>query len=216
MASHQTLQATKREESGTSHSKQLRRDGIVPAVVYGSKQRNYSIQVSARDFSGLLRHSSSENFLVDLQIEGAEEKSKLAIVQDVQHNPLSGDIIHIDFHAVREDETIHANVPIELHGEPEGVKQGGILEHLLRSIEVHCRPADLPEKLVHEISEIEMDQSVHVSDLALPDGVSTSMDGDVVVALVAESRATVAAGIGEEEEGEEEGGEEEEGEEGEG
>lgn len=209
MASHQTLQATKRDESGSAHSNRLRREGIVPAVVYGSEQRNYSIQIKNKDFSQILRQSSSENFLVNLEIEGADEKSKLAMVQDVQHNPLSGAVIHIDFHAVREDEILHAHVPIELHGEPVGVKEGGILEHMLRSIEVHCRPADLPEKIVHEIGELGLDESIHVSDLAFPDAVTTPMDGEIVVALCAESRAAVAAGT---EEGEEEVAEGEEGE----
>lgn len=217
MASHQILQASKRDESGSAHSRRLRREGIVPAVVYGAQQRNYSVQVKSKDFAHVMRQSNSENFLVNLEIEGAEEKSKLAMVQDIQHNPINGDIIHIDFHAVREDDTLHAHVPVELHGEPAGVKQGGILEHLLRTIEVHCLPADLPDKIEHEISDLELDHSIHVSDLAIPDGVTTPMDGDVVVALVAESRAAVAAGTEEEEEAAEgeEGDGEDEGEDGE-
>ncbi len=195
MASHETLQATKREQAGTGVAKKLRRDGIIPAIIYGADQDNYAIQLKSNDFGDLLRRSTSDNFLVNLEIEGAKEKTKLAMVQEVQIKPLTGAIIHVDFHAVKEDQTLTAQVPIELSGEPEGVKTGGILEHQLRSIEVHCRPADLPEKIEADISHLELDDALHVSDLAFPEGVETLMDGGVVVAMVAASRAAVSGGI---------------------
>ncbi|MCF6311522.1 MAG: 50S ribosomal protein L25 [Verrucomicrobiales bacterium] len=194
MASHQTLQATKREQAGTGVAKKLRRDGIIPAIIYGADQDNYTIQLKSKDFGDLLKRSTSDNFLVNLEIEGAKEKTKLAMVQEVQIKPLTGAVIHVDFHAVKEDQVLSAHLPIELTGEPEGVKTGGILEHLLRSIEVHCRPADLPEKLVVDISYLELDQALHVSDLPFPDGVEVTMDGGVVVAMVAASRAAVSDG----------------------
>ncbi|MFK5924315.1 MAG: 50S ribosomal protein L25 [Verrucomicrobiota bacterium] len=195
MASHETLQATKREQAGTGVAKKLRRDGIIPAIIYGADQDNYAIQLKSNDFGDLLRRSTSDNFLVNLEIEGAKEKTKLAMVQEVQIKPLTGAIIHVDFHAVKEDQTLTAQVPIELSGEPEGVKTGGILEHQLRSIEVHCRPADLPEKIEADISHLELDDALHVSDLAFPEGVEILMDGGVVVAMVAASRAAVSGGV---------------------
>lgn len=195
MASHETLQATKREQAGTGVAKKLRRDGIIPAIIYGADQDNYAIQLKSNDFGDLLRRSTSDNFLVNLEIEGAKEKTKLAMVQEVQIKPLTGAVIHVDFHAVKEDQTLTAQVPIELSGEPEGVKTGGILEHQLRSIEVHCRPADLPEKIEADISHLELDDALHVSDLAFPEGVEILMDGGVVVAMVAASRAAVSGGV---------------------
>ncbi|MCB1086472.1 MAG: 50S ribosomal protein L25 [Verrucomicrobiae bacterium] len=193
MSSHQTLKANKRETSGTTASKRLRREGIVPAVIYGSQQRTYAVQVDAKEFSELLRQQSSDNFLINLEIEGAQEKSKLVMVQAVEHNPLSGAVTHIDFHAVKEDETIHANIPIELQGTPAGAKEGGLVEHQIHSIEVFCRPADLPEKLEMDITSLGLGQSLHVRDLVLPKGVETHMDGDVVVVIVTEPRVAVAA-----------------------
>lgn len=133
---------------------------------------------------------------MNLEIEGAQEKTKLAMVQDIQHDPLSGSVTHVDFHAVREDETVHAHIPIELTGSPAGVKLGGLLEHLIHSIEIHCRPADLPEKISHDVSGLEVGQGIHVRDLVFPDGVTSPMDGEVLVAIVAESRAAVSAGAG--------------------
>ncbi len=192
MASHETLQATKREQAGTGVAKKLRRDGIIPAIIYGADQDNYTIQLKSKDFRDLLKRSTSDNFLVNLEIEGAKEKTKLAMVQEVQIKPLTGAVIHVDFHAVKEDQILSAQLPIELTGEPEGVKTGGILEHQLRSIEVHCRPADLPEKIVIDVTHLELDAALHVSDLPFPDGVEITMDGGVVVATVAASRAAVS------------------------
>lgn len=188
MANHPILKANKREVSGSSASRRLRREGVVPGVIYGSTQDNYSIQVDARDFSDLLKGTSSANFLVDLQIAEAKEKSKLAMVQAVQQDPLSGALVHIDFHAVKEDELVHANVPIQLLGECAGVKEGGVLDHQLHDIDIQCRPADLPDHLELDVSGLGLGQAAHISDLKLPEGVETHLDGDVVVALVSEPR----------------------------
>jgi len=208
MASHETLQATKREQSGTGVAKKLRRKGIIPAIIYGADQDNYAIQLKSNDFRDLLKRSNSENFLVNLEIEGAKEKSKLAMVQEVQTRALTGDIFHVDFHAVKEDQILTAQLPIELLGDAVGEKSGGVLDHQLRSIEIHCRPADLPEKIEIDVSNIDLDEAVHVSDLKFPDGVETSVDGGVVVALVAapkviaEAEPVVEEGEGEAAEGE--------------
>ncbi|MDF1752609.1 MAG: 50S ribosomal protein L25 [Verrucomicrobiales bacterium] len=193
MAEQATLPAEKREANGTSASKRLRREGTVPAVVYGSKQRAYMIQVKESAFSEIFRKQASDNFLVNLEIEGAEEKSKLAFVQDVQRNPLTGGFVHLDFRAVLDDEIISADVPISLEGESLGVKGGGLLEHLLHSIEIQCKPGDLPEVIVHDVSDLNVGQSVKVGELKFPEGVTTKMDPDVLVGLVAKSRASISA-----------------------
>ncbi len=185
MAFQETLQATKRDEAGTAVAKKLRREGIIPAIIYGADQDNYAIQLKSNDFRNLLKRSSSDNFLVNLEITGAKEKSKLAMVQEVQTRALTGEIFHVDFHAVKEDQILTANLPIDLTGEPEGVKLGGVLDHQLRSIEIQCRPADLPDNIEIDVSHLELDGAVHVSDLAFPEGVETLMEEDVVIALVA-------------------------------
>lgn len=192
MARHQTLHAEKRELKGSSASKRLRKEGIVPAVVYGSSQREYMIQLNSKSFSDVARQQSSENFLVDLEIEGANEKRKLAIVQDIQRDPLTGTLVHVDFRAVSENETVNATIPIRLLGESRGVKNGGLLEHLLHSLEVYCRPNDLPESIDHDISGMRIGHNLKVSELQFPEGVETKMDGEVLVALVTKSRTSLA------------------------
>ncbi|MBL9153059.1 MAG: 50S ribosomal protein L25 [Verrucomicrobiales bacterium] len=196
MSRHQTLKADKRETSGSTSSRRLRRQGVVPGVIYGSQQRTYAVQVDAKEFTDLLRQQSSDNFLVNLEIAGANEKTKLVIVQDVQHNPLSGAVTHVDFHAVKEDEIVHANIPVELHGTPIGAKNGGLTEHLIHSVEVFCRPADLPEKIVVDISDLGLGQSIHARDLTLPQGVETHLDPEVIIVLVSEPRVASDAAAG--------------------
>lgn len=196
MATQETLQAEKRDVKGTTASKRLRRSGIVPAVIYGSSQREYMIQLNSKHFFDVAKKQESQNFIVNLEIEGAEEKTKLAIVQDIQRDPLSGSLIHIDFRAVSENETIHATVPIHLNGEPAGVKAGGLLEQMIREIEVYCRPSDLPHAIDNDVSSLKVGDSLKVADLNLPDGVITKMDGEVLVALVAQTRAAASASGG--------------------
>jgi large subunit ribosomal protein L25 len=192
MSKHITLAAQKRTTSGTAAARRSRRSGVIPGVVYGAAQDEYPVQVDAKKFGELLRSSASENFLVDLQIEGAKEASKLALIQDVQHHPLNGQILHIDFNAVNENTEIHANVPLELTGVAPGVKAGGIVDQQHYELEVHCLPANLPETVTIDIGELEMGASLHVGDIQFPEGVSPTLDGDVIVVLVAEPRISAA------------------------
>lgn len=177
----------------------MRRENLVPAVVYGADQESINLKIGAKSFKELLHGSASEQILVNLEIveEGA---TRLALIQDVQHDPLSGSILHVDFHAVRENELIHASVPVELEGESAGVKKGGLLDQQIHALEIQCLPKDLPELIKGDISEVDLGDAFHVSQLAYPEGVTASLDGDVVVALVTAPR------IADEDEAEAEGG----------
>ncbi|MEM7697094.1 MAG: 50S ribosomal protein L25 [Verrucomicrobiota bacterium] len=192
MAQKETLQAEKRDVKGTTASKRLRRHGQVPAVIYGASQREYMIQLNAKTFTEIAKKQSSQNFLVNLEIEGAQEKSKLAFVQEIQRDPLSGGLIHVDFRSVSEDEEIVANVPIRLIGEPIGEKLGGLLEQVLHSIDVSCRPADLPESIEGAVEALNVGDSIKVRELNFPEGTTTKMNGEVLVGVVAATRAAVS------------------------
>lgn len=194
MAKQETLQADKRDVKGTTASKRLRRSGVVPAVIYGSNQREYTIQLDSKSFFDLARKQTSHNFLVNLEIAGANEKTKLVIVQDIQRDPLNGSLIHVDFRAVSEGDTIHAVVPIELVGEAIGVKSGGLLEQLVHEIEIFCRPSDLPDSIVNHVEALQLGEALKVSELNLPKGVSVKMDGEVLVAIITQTRASVSEG----------------------
>ena len=191
MSKTQQLNAHTRKRSGTGALNQLRREGLIPAVVYGKHQQSLNLRLNRKEVLNVLHRSVSEQILVSLQIEDTKE-TKLALLQDVQHNPLTGAILHMDFHAVREDEIIHAHVPIELVGEAAGVKAGGLLEFLTHSLNITCLPLDLPEKVTLDITTLGMNEAMHVSDLVLPKGVKAEADGGIVVVLVAELRGGAA------------------------
>jgi large subunit ribosomal protein L25 len=190
MSKHLTLEAQKRTTSGTAAAKRSRRDGFIPGVVYGAQQDEYPIQVDAKKFGNLLRHSASENFLVDLQIEGAKEASKLALIQAIQHHPINGQILHVDFNAVSEDTEIHAYVPLELVGDAPGIKAGGILDQQHHELEVHCLPSNLPESLTVDVSKLGMGDTLHVSDIAFGEGVTPTLDAQVIVIIISEPRVS--------------------------
>jgi len=155
------------------------------------------LQVSKRDISLLLSHASGENILVELEIDG-ETAGRLALMQEVQHAPLGGDILHVDFHAVSMDEMIEAVVPLEPTGIAEGVKTfGGLLEQNLRSLEIECLPRDLPDVITVDVSRLKIGDSIHVRELPLPPGVTTRVPADLtafsVLAPTVEEEPVAAA-----------------------
>ena len=189
MSKAQSLTAHTRKRSGSGALNSLRREGLIPAVVYGKSQENVNVRLKTKDVETVLHHSAAEQILVNLTIEDLNE-TKLALIQAVQHDPLSGSIIHLDFHAVREDEMIHANIPLELVGDAAGVKAGGLLEHLVHTLEIHCLPKDLPETIRVDVTNVALGGNLHVRDIVLPEGVSTHLDGDIIVALVSEPKVS--------------------------
>jgi large subunit ribosomal protein L25 len=137
----------------------------------------------------VLSNAIGEHVLVEIEIAGANE---LAIIQEVQHEPISGAILHVDFHAVKADEKLRSSIVVEPVGESIGVKSfGGLLEQSLRELEVECFPKDLPEVIRVDISALNIGDSVHVRDITLPEGVEAITDADLTVFLVASP--TVAA-----------------------
>lgn len=198
MARQVKLKAQRRENTGRSAVRKLKARDIVPAIIYGGKEKPQPLQVSARDVRAMLSHASGENILVELEIDG-EKSNRMAMVQEIQHSPVGGDILHLDFHAVSMDETIHADVPVEAFGTPNGVKNfGGLLEQSLRALAIECLPRDLPDKLTVDVSALNIGDAIHVRDIQLPNGVTTKVQGDltafsVLAPAVEEEPAAVAA-----------------------
>ena len=133
MAKQVKLTAEPRSGIGRSAVRKLKTAGAIPAVIYGSKVKPEALQVSKRDINAMLSHAAGENILVEIEMAGVA--NRLALVQEVQHAPVSGDVLHVDFHAVSMDEVIEADVPIEPTGVANGVKNfGGLLEQSLRAL----------------------------------------------------------------------------------
>jgi large subunit ribosomal protein L25 len=195
MAKQVKLTAERRTATGRSAVRKLKAMGVVPAVIYGAKDKAEPLQVSRRDINAMLSHAAGENILVELEIAG---KSRLALVQEVQHAPLGNAILHIDFHAVSMDEVIQADVPLEPAGVANGVKNmGGLLEQNLRSLAIECLPRDLPDLITVDVSALNIGDAIHVREIPLPPGVSTRVQPDLtafsVLAPTVEEEPVAAA-----------------------
>lgn len=179
MAKQVKLKAERRSATGRSAARKLKARGVIPAVIYGAKDKPQPLQLSERDINAMLSHASGENILVELEIDG-DQSGRLALVQEIQHSPVRGDVLHIDFHAVSMDEKIHAEVPVETIGTANGVKNfSGLLEQNLRALAIECLPRDLPDRIVVDVSALNIGDSIHVRDLQLPPGVTTRMQLDL-------------------------------------
>jgi large subunit ribosomal protein L25 len=178
MAKEVKLKAEQRTAVGRSAARKLKARGIIPAVVYGGKDKPQPLQVSARDINAMLSHASGENILVELEIAG--DSNRTALVQEIQHSPVGGDILHVDFHAISMDEKIQAEVPLEPAGVANGVKNfGGLLEQSLRSLPIECLPRDLPDRISVDVSNLNIGDSIHVRDIQLPSGVTAKVQPDL-------------------------------------
>lgn len=170
--------------------KKLRASGRVPATIYGRQTKPQNLEVDAREFGDLLGHSASENLLIDLSVENDARAKRLALLQQVQHHPVDGKILHVDFHEVAENEKVTVYVPVETSGEPAGVKNGGgTLEHILHKLKVKCLPKDLPEQITVDVSHLEIGKSIHLGDIKAPEGVELLGDKHITVLAVAAPRA---------------------------
>ncbi len=180
------LNASPRSLARRAGAKRLRENGRVPAVIYGRHGQPQNLEIDRRDLENLIHHSVTENVLVDLSVKEDGRAKRLALVQEVQHHALSGQVLHVDLHEVTEDEKVTIMAPVETTGEAAGVKTGGgTLEHVLFKIKVRAFPKDLPEVIQVDVSHLEIGQSIHLGDIKPPPGVEILGDKKVSVLSVA-------------------------------
>jgi large subunit ribosomal protein L25 len=177
--------ARNRADAGSAGSRRMRREGRIPAVVYGRSGKAQSIDLDALEFLNNAK-GISESTIVTITIDG---QTRQAFVKDTQRNIIDGAILHVDFYEVEAGVSLRARVSVHVHGNPIGVREGGILESPLHEIDVECLPQDLPERIDVDISDLKANQSIHVRDLALGEGVRIISNPDQVVALVKFARA---------------------------
>jgi large subunit ribosomal protein L25 len=187
--------AENRTETGKNVNRRLRTRGLIPGVLYGAKREAVPLAVSPKEITTILRSKTGENTLFDLEIGGSRRK---VILKEFQVNPVKGNLLHADFYEVALDKPIEVKVHVEVTGTPVGVKtQGGLLDHVTREVEVSCLPADIPEKITIDVSELGMGKAVRVSDLKVPDKVTMLSEPDLVIVHVVAPRAEeeVAAAV---------------------
>src|SRR5437588_11490280 len=183
------LNAFPRELGRRAGAKRLRSNGRIPAIIYGRQAQPQKLELNAREMEDLIHESLSENLLVDLAVKEDTRPKRLALVQEVQHHPLSGKVLHVDFHEVAENEKVTVMVPVETSGEAVGVKtEGGVLEHVLFKIRARGLPKDLPEVITVDVSHLNIGQAIHLGEIAAPAGVELIGDKQIPVISVAAPR----------------------------
>jgi large subunit ribosomal protein L25 len=185
-----SLNAAPRVQGRRAGAKALRSNGRIPAVIYGRQAPAQNLEVSAKEMEDLIHHSVSENLLVDLAIKDDARPKRLALVQEIQHHPLTGKMLHVDFHEVAETEMVTILVPLETTGEAEGVKtDGGTLEHVLFKIKVRALPKDLPEQITVDVSHLKIGMAIHLGEIQAPPACEIIGDKHISVIAVAAPRS---------------------------
>src|SRR5215468_11229136 len=183
--------AESRAESGKNANRRLRGKGLIPGVLYGAKKETIAVAVSPKEIVTILKSASGENTLFDLDLGGQRRK---VILKEFQREPLKGQLLHADFYEVALDKLLEVKIHVELTGLPVGVKaQGGVLDFVTRELEVECLPADIPEKIVLDVSHLELGKHLRVSEIKLSDKVKILTEPDVVIAHVVVPRAEEVA-----------------------
>mgnify|MGYP006295246429 CR=1 FL=1 len=184
MAEKAKLKAELRETTGTGAARRMRRDGKIPAVVYGRDEETRPLTLDAHDFQVLVKEHSLDTTLVDLEIDGDGEPVQTLVVE-VQAHPYKPEVLHVDFQQIHAGEKVTVEVPINLVGTPEGVREGGVLQHVMHVVELDCAVEAIPDAFEVDVSELTIGDSIQISELVVPEGVELHVDPSRTICTVA-------------------------------
>ncbi len=184
------LNAKVRKRTGKSEVKEVRREGNVPAILYGKEIESVALSINPKELKEALKTESGINTLLELNFtdEGNEYK-RVSLLREVQMDPISSDPIHLDFQILEMDQKIVVEIPIELEGRPAGVKEGGVLMENLREIEISCLPNNIPGSIKLDVTEMNIGDSIFIKDLNLGEGIEALKEEDEVVVSVVQPRS---------------------------
>ncbi|HYY04030.1 MAG TPA: 50S ribosomal protein L25 [Gaiellaceae bacterium] len=174
------LEVRERERRGSADARRLRKQGLIPGVLYGNGKQSHAICVPERELRRVLTGPGGLHAILDVAIEG-QKTTHASILKDYQQDPLRGHISHVDFHEVRLDQPIHASVTVQLIGEPAGVKEGGVLSQVQREVNAEALPMEIPEHLELDVSNMAIGDTLRLADLAAPEGVTFLDDPEETV-----------------------------------
>lgn len=187
------IQVEKRERTGKGGNRQARSRGLIPAVVYGSGKDSVPIQIDRRTFVETMKKSDSENPIFRLTLSGTGQE-RYAMIREMQRDPVSRQVIHIDFQRIEMTQKVRFTVTIELVGTPVGVKtEGGMMDFVTREVEVECLPGDVPNHIELDVTGVHVGQHVEARDLEMPEGVTLVDDPDKVILSLGHARKEEAA-----------------------
>ena len=177
-----TLSASKRNDIGKGAARKLRAAQMIPGVIYGHNREPLSLSVSSRELDRLLERIAAETTVVELTIDGAMSRT---LIREIQRHPFKREVLHVDFLELVAGEKVTVDLPIVLVGTPEGVRsEGGILDQILREISVEVDPVNMPSHIELDVSALGINDSLHVSDLKVPEGVELLVDAEATVCVV--------------------------------
>ena len=165
------LEALVRQGRGKQENRRLRKEDFIPAVVYRRGKETISLKVARKELARVLKTGRGENVLIALNVKeegkttSKAPKERIVIVKELQHHPVRGDLLHVDFHEISLTEKLKVNVPVKAKGQPVGVKlDGGILEHALWEVEAECLPTEIPEQIEVEVSHLKIGDAIHIKE----------------------------------------------------
>jgi len=197
------LTAQTREAVGKGQARSLRREGRIPAILYGSGIDNIKLSVEASELEKMFNSPGYSRGLINLNIKGGKPYSKTVMVKELQVDPVKAHYLHLDLHEIRMDRKISTMVYINAVGTPKGVEEGGILQIIRRELEVYCLPANIPEQIDIDVSNMEIGDSIHVSEIAVEGDVEIPYEVDFTVVTLVSPKMEIEEEAGEEEAGEE-------------
>jgi len=182
------LKVKDRKETGTREVKHLRKKGWIPGIIYGHGEKSRPIMIKEEELKNVLHTLHSEATLLNLDYEG---KKLQVLMREVIRNPLTEKLLHVDFQHIHENEEVNVHVILELQGEAKGVEEGGILNLEHRYLIIRCLPKDIPEKIVVDVTNLEIGQSIHIKDLQIPEGVKVEEDPSSTVVNILSPRKLI-------------------------
>jgi large subunit ribosomal protein L25 len=184
-----TLTATARTERGTGVARKLRQTGSVPAVIYGHGREPQSLAINTREIDKLLSQISAASTVIELTVGGTTSKT---LIREIQRHPVKRHIVHVDFQQLVAGEKVTVSVPLRFHGVPEGVRvSGGILEETMHQVHLRVDPAQIPDHVDVDVTNLTIGHNLHIRDITLPDGVTVLDEPGATVCLVAAPKAVV-------------------------
>lgn len=178
------LKITQRNTFGKSSARALRRQGLVPAVLYGPKRDSVPLTISPLDLDKIYKDSGTERVILNLKIDNGGTQDVTVVVKEVQVAPVTGQYLHIDFYEISLNEEIVVNVPVEVTGRSQGVERGGFLQVVRHQLEISCIPTDMPDKIEVDVTNLDIGDSIHIGDLDLGDKVRVLVDTGLTVVTV--------------------------------
>ena len=183
------LNATMRTSAGNSPSRALRREGNIPAVLYGPGSDSVLLSISSLDLEHALKKTSVSQIIFSLAVQNAQTGSRTAMIRELQIHPMSRKFLHVDFYEISKDRKITVNVPVVVKGKAKGIEEGGMLQIIEREIEVLCLPFEVPESIQIDISDLGIGDSIHVKDLKVAENVEIPADNNYTILTILSTKS---------------------------